>query len=108
MLSNLKGVCDISLVIFLILGAIFGSTSIISAIAKNGGLNGGLTRAVAGGSASLAGSGFLVGYTNLESFINAAANGSLGFSGYVFIGGLAALLITWASNLLEYNGVVIK
>ena len=90
------------------MGAIFGSTSIIQSIAKNGGLNGGLTRAVAGGSASLAGSGFLVGYTNLESFINAAANGSLGFAGYVFIGGLAALLITWASNIIEFNGSAIR
>jgi len=98
----------LSLVIFLFLGAIFGSTSIIQSIAKNGGLNGGLTRSVAGGSASIAGSGFLVGYTNLESFINAAANGSLGFSGFVFIGGLAALLITWAANIIEYNGVAIK
>ena len=97
-----------SFVIFLFLGAIFGSTSIIQSIAKNGGLNGGLTRAVAGGSASLAGSGFLVGYTNLESFINAAANGSLGFAGYVFIGGLAALLITWASNIIEFNGSAIR
>jgi len=98
----------LSLVIILFLGAIFGSTSIIQAIAKNGGLNNGLTRAVAGGSGSIAGSGFLVGYTNLESFINAAANGSLGFAGYVFIAGLAALLITWASNIIEYNGVAIK
>ena len=56
----------------------------------------------------MAGSGYLIGYTNLESFINAAANGSLGFSGYVFIGGLAALLITWASNIIEFNGVAIK
>lgn len=97
-----------SLVIILALGAIFGSTSIIQEIARNGGLNGGLTRAVAGGSGSIAGSGFLIGYTNLESFINAAANGSLGFSGYIFIGGLAALLITWASNIIQYNGSVIK
>lgn len=85
-----------------------GSTSIISTIAKNGGLSGGLTRAVAGGSVGIASSTFLTGYTNLESFINAAANGSLGFAGYVFIGGLAAVLITWVSNLIEYNGVAIK
>ena len=90
------------------MGSVLGSTSIISTISKNGGLNGGLTRAVAGGSVGIASSTFLTGYTNLESFINAAANGSLGFSGYVFIGGLAALLITWASNLIEYNGVAIR
>ena len=94
--------------IILFLGSIFGSTSIIQEIARNGGLNGGLTRAVAGGSASIAGSGFLIGYTNLESFINAAANGSLGFAGYVFIGGLSALLITWASNIIQYNGSAIR
>lgn len=92
----------------LFIGSIFGSTSIIQTISKNGGLNGGLTRAIAGGGVSIAGSGFLVGYTNLESFINAAANGSLGLGGFIFIGGLAALLITWASNILEYNGVAIR
>jgi len=97
-----------SLVIFLILGSVLGSTSIISTIAKNGGLNGGLTRGIAGGSIGVASSTFLTGYTNLESFISAAGNGSLGFSGFVFIGGLAALLITWASNLIQYNGVLIK
>lgn len=97
-----------SLTIFLILGSILGSTSIISTIAKNGGLNNALTRSFAGGSASLVGSGYLVGYTNLESFIRACANGSLGFSGFVFIGGLSALLITWISNLIEYEGVAIK
>ena len=97
-----------SLIIFLILGSVLGSTSLISAIAKNGGLNGGLTRGIAGGSVGVASSTFLTGYTNLESFINAAANGSLGLGGFIFIGGLAALLITWASNILEYNGVAIR
>jgi hypothetical protein len=92
----------------LFIGSIFGSTSIIQTISKNGGLNGALTRSIAGGGVSIAGSGFLIGYTNLESFINAAANGSLGLGGFIFIGGLAALLITWASNILEYNGVAIR
>ena len=95
-----------SLVILLFIGTILSSTSLISAAAKAGYLQGALSRTIAGGSATVASSTFLVGYTNLESFINAAYNGSLGFSGYVFIGGLAALLITWASNLIEYEVAV--
>ena len=97
-----------NLTIFLILGSILGSTSIISTIAKNGGLNNGLTRGIVGGTSSFVGSGYLIGYTNLEMFITASANGSLGFGGFVFIGGLSALLITWISNLIEYEGVAIK
>ncbi len=97
-----------NLTIFLILGSILGSTSIVSAISKNGGLNGGLTRGIVGGSSSFVGSSYLIGYTNLEMFITASINGSLGFGGFVFIGGLSALLITWISNLIEYQGVAIK
>ena len=61
-----------SLVILIVIGSILGSTSLIGAASKNGFLNGGLTRGVAGGTASVASSSFLVGYTNLDSFINAA------------------------------------
>lgn len=95
-----------NIIIIIFLGAILGSTSLIAAAAKSGYLNGSLTRSVAGGSLSLVSSGFLHGYTNLESFVNACFNGSLGFSGYVFIGGLFALLITWVSNLIEYKVAV--
>ena len=62
---------------------------------------------MAGGTASITSANFLVGYTNLEYFISASANGALGLSGFIFIGGLFALVITWISNLLEY-GVAVK
>lgn len=92
-----------SLVILLFIGSILGSTSLISSAAKNGYLQGALSRSIAGGSATVASSTFLSGYTNLESYINAAFNGSIGFAGYVFIGGLVAVLITWVSNLINYQ-----
>lgn len=95
-----------SIIILIVIGSILASTSLIAAASKNGFLSGGLTRAVAGGTASISSSSFLVGYTNLDSFINAAYNGSLGFSGYVFLGGLVALLLTWVSNLIEYQVAV--
>jgi len=96
-----------SLSILLYLGAILASTSFISGLAKSGYMKGVLTRAFAGGAISITSSSFMFGYTNLESYISASANGSLGFSGFVFIGGLAALLITWLSNLFEF-GVLVK
>ena len=96
-----------SVFIIFVLGGILASTSVITAAANNGFLNGALTRSVAGGTLTVASGNFLAGYTNLESFISASANGSLGIAGYVFVGGLAALLITWAANLFEY-GVAVK
>ena len=95
-----------TILILLVFGAILASTSVISAGAKSGILNGALSRTVAGGSLSIVGSNFLAGYSNLESFISASANGSLGFSGYIFLGGLSALLITWASNIIEFGTAV--
>lgn len=95
-----------TILIIFVLGAVLTSTSLISAAAKNGFLGGSLTRSVAGGSVAVASSNFLAGYTNLESYISACFNGSLGIAGYVFIGGLAALLLTWASNLIEYSVAV--
>lgn len=95
-----------TILILLVFGAVLASTSLIGASAQSGILNGALTRSVAGGTLTLAGSNFLAGYTNLESFITASANGSLGISGYIFIGGLSALLITWTSNLIEFGTAV--
>ncbi len=94
------------IILLMFLGTILASGSIMSSAAKAGYFNGALTRTVAGGSVTVASSTFLTGYTNLESYINAAAVGNLGFSGYVFIGGLAALIITWISNLVEYEVAV--
>lgn len=95
-----------SLLFFIIVGSVLTSTSLISSASKSGFLNGAFTRSLAGGSTAIVSSNFLVGYTNLESFISASFNGSLGFSGYVFIGGLAALLLTWVSNLYNYQVLV--
>ena len=95
-----------SLIFILYAGAILASTSLIGGLANNGFLNSSLTRSVAGGTVSFTSSNFLIGYTNLEYFISASANGSLGLSGFVFIGGLSALVITWVSNLIESGGAV--
>ncbi len=95
-----------SVVMLLFIGTILGSTSLVSSASKAGFLNGALTRSVAGGSVSFASSTFLVGYTNLDSYLSACANGSLGFSGFIFIGGLIALILTWVSNLYQYEVAV--
>lgn len=94
-------------IILLSVGLLLTSTSITTAAAKSGFLQNGLLRGVAGGATFITSSSFLVGYTNLESFINASINGYLGVSGFVFIGGLAALLLTWVANFIEY-GVIVK
>lgn len=96
---------DITIILFI--ASILGSTSVIAGLAESGFMNGALTRSVAGGTLAITSSNFLVGYTNLEYFISAAANGDLGLSGFVFIGGLVALIVTWLSNLIEF-GVLIK
>ena len=96
-----------SLMIIIYIGAILGSTSLINGLATNGFMSSGLTRGIAGGVISFTSASWLAGYTNLESFISASANGTLGLSGFVFIGGLVALVITWASNLFEF-GVLVK
>ena len=95
-----------SIVFLIIIATILGSTSLVSALAKGGFLNSALTRGVAGGSIYFTSSTFLVFYTNFESFLSASANGSLGLSGFVFIGGLVALILTWVSNLIEYEVAV--
>lgn len=98
-------ITTIELLIYL--GSAFASTSLIGAIASNGGLSGNLTRTITGGSLTVVSSEFLIGYANMESFLSASINGSLGFSGYILIGGLSALLITWAGNLIEYRKVIL-
>lgn len=89
------------------IGVLLVSTSITTQAAKSGFLSNGLLRGVAGGGTFITSGTFLVGYTNLESFITASINGSLGISGFVFLGGFIALLVTWASNFYNY-AVVIK
>ena len=94
------------LTILIYVGALLSSVSIVGYANSAGAFSGALSRTVAGGAASFTSSVFLVGYTNLDSFLNACISGSLGISGYVFIGGLAALLITWVSNLIEYRSAI--
>jgi hypothetical protein len=94
-------------VLFIYFGAALASISVINLGASNGTFSGALTRGVKGGTVTIVSSNFLRGYTNTEQFISACINGSLGFSGYVFIGGLAALLITWVGNIYEYKRLVV-
>ena len=88
------------------LGTLLGSVSITNAAYDNGFLRNGYGRFIAGGSTTFVSSEWLQGYTNLESFISASFNGSLGIGGFVFIGGLVALLITWSGNLIYHRQAV--
>ena len=96
---------DITILIYF--GAFLSSVSLVGMAQANGAFGGSLTRTVAGGVTSITSGTFLFQYTNLESFISACAIGNLGFSGYVFIGGLSALIITWVTNLIEYRKVIL-
>ena len=96
---------DITLLIYL--GAFLSSISIVGMAQANGAFSGSLGRTVAGGVTSITSGTFLFQYTNLESFIVACSIGNLGLSGYVFIGGLSALIITWTTNLIEYRKVIL-
>lgn len=88
------------------LGTVLGSISITNLAYDNGVLRNGYARFVGGASTQIVSSNFLVGYTNLESFIRASGSGALGLGGYVFIGGLVALLITWSGNLIYHKKLV--
>jgi len=96
-----------SLLFLLYAGALLSSVSIVGMAQSSGAFSGSLSRTIAGGTTSIVSSTFLVGYTNLESFISACASGNIGLSGYVFIGGLSALIITWVTNLIEYRKVIL-
>jgi hypothetical protein len=93
-------------VMFIYIGAALASISVINLGASNGTLSGAFTRTIKGGTTTVVSANFLRGYTNTEQFISACINGSLGFAGYVFIGGLTALLITWVGNIYEYKRLV--
>jgi hypothetical protein len=86
---------------------LFGSLSFVGAVGNSGYLNSGFQRGFAGVSTQLVSSNFLLNYTNAESFIRAAWEGQIGLTGYLFIGSLAALAITWASNLYNYRQAII-
>lgn len=89
------------------LGTALASISLVNSAAQTGRFSGAFTRTIKGGSLTVVSSNFLIGYTNMESFISACFDGYLGFTGYVFIGGLFALLATWAGNIYEYKRVVV-
>lgn len=93
-------------VMLIYIGSALASISVINAGAQSGAFSGAFTRTIQGGATTVVSSNFLIGYTNTESFISASINGSLGFAGYVFIGGLVALLLTWVGNIYEYKRVV--
>lgn len=90
----------------LYLGTILGAVSITNGFYDSGFLRNGYQRFIAGTGTTLVSSEWLQGYTNLESFIRASANGSLGFGGFVFVGGLIALVITWSGNLIYHKKAV--
>lgn len=86
---------------------LFGSLSFVGAVGNSGFLNSSFQRGFAGVSTQFVSANFLINYTNTESFITAAWQGQIGFTGYIFIASLAALGITWASNLYNYRQAII-
>lgn len=90
----------------IVLVASLASLTVIERAASAEFLNGGLKRGVAGGTASFVGSGFLEGYTNLDSYLAACANGSLGITGFFLIGSLLLLAGVWVNNLLQVGQAI--
>lgn len=88
------------------LGTVFGAVSLTNALYDSGFLLKGYQRFVAGTGTQIVSANFLIGYTNLESFVTASAKGYLGIGGFVFIGGLIALIITWSGNLIYHRQAV--
>ncbi len=86
---------------------LFGSLSFTAAVGNSGFLNNSFQRGFTGVSTQFVSANFLINYTNTESFITAAWEGQIGFTGYIFIASLAALAITWASNLYNYRQAII-
>ena len=87
--------------------SVLASTTIVGKAAEGGLFNSALTRTVAGGSATVATQSFLFGYTNLDTYVNACINGSLGLAGYLFI---AAILITagiWLNNIVIWRQAIV-
>ena len=95
----------VEVVIYLL--TLFGSLSFVGAVGNSGYLNSGFQRGFAGVSTQIVSSNFLLNYTNAESFILASWEGQIGFAGYIFIASLAALAVTWVSNLYNYQQAII-
>jgi hypothetical protein len=83
------------------------SLTIVGRAAEGGLFNSALTRTVAGGSAAVATQTFLYGYTNLDSFIQACINGSIGLAGYLFVAAIIFTAGVWVNNLIAYRQAIV-
>ncbi len=83
------------------------SLSVVGSASSAGILNSGLSRGFAGVSTQIVSSNFLIGYSNTESYIRACLEGEVGWLGYLFIGSLIFLIMTWAANLYNYRQAII-
>lgn len=83
------------------------SLTVIQNAGAAGALNGAFQRGFAGVSTQIVSSNFLISYTNFETFIRACLDGQLGIIGYLFIGSLAVLILTWINNLIEYEVAIV-
>ncbi len=83
------------------------SIGLIGKAGESGMLNGAFQRGFAGAGAQIVSSKFLLSYTNFETFIRACYEGSIGLSGYVFIGSLGFLAAVWVNNIVEFRQAII-
>lgn len=93
-----------SVVTFLIYTlTVLGSVGLIQSVGENKLFNTSLKRAVGGSSFTFGSLTTLENYTNFASFLEVAYEGGLGLSGYLFLTGLALLLIVWTGNIVKYR-----
>lgn len=85
----------------------FISIGLVGQAGASGMLNGAFQRGFAGAGAQIVSAKFLLSYTNFETFIRACFEGSIGLSGYVFLGSLGFLAAVWVNNLVEYRQAII-
>lgn len=93
--------------IFLYVLTFLLSLTVIQSAGAAGALNGAFQRSFAGVSTQFVSANFLLSYTNFETFLNACWNGQIGIIGYLFIGSLAFLVITWINNIIEYEVAIV-
>ena len=65
-----------------------------------------LKQTFAGSSLAYGGFTLLENYTNMISFYEVSANGTLGFGGYIFILGSGFLALVWIQNLYKYGQAI--
>jgi len=85
----------------------FIAIGVVGQAGASGLLNGAFQRGFAGASAQIVSAKFLFSYTNFETFVRACLDGSIGLSGYVFLGSLGFLAAVWVNNLVEYRQAII-